>query len=215
MMRSRALPENFDVAQTMQSPFSVQTPMMSAPMAGNYTPYGAPSTTRPLTVETLRQAPNYDSYSSYYASPHGIGPANASMDTLNFMPLHPSAAPLSPTSGPSQNQAQDGAVRLQYGASTGSQPSYAAQTSYASREPSHDRWAMGNSEVFGQSIHSGMPFVESGTAGTADTHGLDKPMFLSGQSSVAQDRSARMYRDARGIPTTVASPYGTSYLAGE
>ncbi|KAJ4378073.1 hypothetical protein N0V83_000904 [Neocucurbitaria cava] len=92
MMRSRALPDDFDMAQALHSPFGnshgLGTPLASP---GSYTPsFPEGNMMRPLSIDTLRRGP-LDSH----MSPTGISPA---FGGFTFTPPQSAADTLSPVS---------------------------------------------------------------------------------------------------------------------
>jgi hypothetical protein len=91
-MRSRALPDDFDMAQALHSPFGnshgLGTPLSSP---GSYNPhYGDGNMMRPLSIDTLRRGP-LDSH----ISPTGISPA---FGGFTFTPPQSATDTLSPVS---------------------------------------------------------------------------------------------------------------------
>ncbi|KAJ8106970.1 hypothetical protein OPT61_g9186 [Boeremia exigua] len=92
MMRSRALPDDFDMAQALHAPFGnshgIGTPLASPAAFGQ----GFPDSTmmRPLSIDTLRRA-TLDSH----MSPTGISPA---FGGFTFTPPHSATDSLSPVS---------------------------------------------------------------------------------------------------------------------
>ncbi|KAH7346131.1 hypothetical protein BKA66DRAFT_433255 [Pyrenochaeta sp. MPI-SDFR-AT-0127] len=92
MMRSRALPDDFDMAQALHSPFGnshgLGTPLASP---GSYAPsFAEGNMMRPLSIDTLRRGP-LDSH----MSPTGISPA---FGGFTFTPPQSAADTLSPVS---------------------------------------------------------------------------------------------------------------------
>jgi hypothetical protein len=92
MMRSRALPDDFDMAQALHAPFGnthgLGTPLASPAAFGQGFPEGAMM--RPLSIDTLRRA-TLDSH----MSPTGISPA---FGGFTFTPPQSATDTLSPVS---------------------------------------------------------------------------------------------------------------------
>lgn len=86
MMRSRALPDDFDTTQALHSPFGV--PQAGAPISsmGAYPAYAEHGDVRPLTIDTLRGGANYNHFAPQsYSSPTGMSPA---LGAFAFTPPH-------------------------------------------------------------------------------------------------------------------------------
>lgn len=103
MMKSRALPEDFDMTQALHSPFNsgmpqpFSTPSYSMPMASpsSYTPHYDSSMIRPLMVNGLRRESEDDST----ISPASISSAFGSFYTPpGSVPTSENMSPVSPTS---------------------------------------------------------------------------------------------------------------------
>jgi hypothetical protein len=91
-MRSRALPDDFDMAQALHSPFGnhhgLGTPLASP---GSYAPsYSESNMMRPLSIDTLRRGPLDN-----HISPTGISPA---FGGFTFTPPQSATDTLSPVS---------------------------------------------------------------------------------------------------------------------
>lgn len=95
MMRSRALPADFDTMQALRAPFGAPTPNAGTPDASPSThgTFNNPSAVRPLTLDTLRRVPEYETYGQQYASPTGITPA---VGSFVFTPPQSAMDSLSP-----------------------------------------------------------------------------------------------------------------------
>lgn len=111
MMRSRALPVDFDSTQALHSPFGAQQPQMSAPISsmGTYPAYGEHGSVRPLRLDVVRGVPEYDQYTQSYASPAGASPALAA---FGFTPPHSASDHITPapsTNMPPYHMHQQGA----------------------------------------------------------------------------------------------------------
>ncbi|KAK8192605.1 hypothetical protein M8818_007775 [Zalaria obscura] len=94
MMRSRALPENFDMSHALNAGFGTGGPGSASPMAspaGFQPTMQPPGHMRPLTLDTLRRGVPEQSF----ASPTGISPA---MNALAFTPPQSATDTTSPMS---------------------------------------------------------------------------------------------------------------------
>ncbi|KAF2761130.1 homeobox-domain-containing protein [Pseudovirgaria hyperparasitica] len=94
MMRSRALPEDFDMSHALHSPFG-GPPGMGTPLAspGGFSPaFGDGNMVRPLSIDTFRRVSN-----GTHMSPTGISPA---FGGFNFTPPQSATDSISPISGP-------------------------------------------------------------------------------------------------------------------
>lgn len=111
MMRSRALPADFDMTQALHSPFGgAGGPPMGTPLPspGGYgAPFSDGTGVRPLTLDTLRRVPEYEFHNPTYASPTGISPA---LGAFAFTPPQSATDTISPTSAASDMSAYGGII---------------------------------------------------------------------------------------------------------
>lgn len=100
MMRSRALPPDFDTTQALHGPFGAQPSSMGAQISsmGSYQPYGDGRPVQTLHLDTLRRVPDYEDYGQQYGSPTGVSPA---MSGFAFTPPQSASEHLSPGSATS------------------------------------------------------------------------------------------------------------------
>lgn len=203
MMRSRALPEDFDMAQALHSPFGnthgLGTPLTSP---GSYTP-GFPegNMMRPLSIDTLRRGP-MDSH----ISPTGISPA---FGGFTFTPPQSATDTLSPVSAhegspfgfpPSQ---LEGSPRTSnpFSMSTSASPAYAAHHSIPRLSLHADRVARSRAESLSSPLRASMSYSHGGDNslnGGGDSSHLDHRPSLGG------DHGQRSYSSSM-------MPYGLGY----
>jgi hypothetical protein len=91
MMRSRALPDDFDMTQALHSPFGASAHGVGTPLTSptSYTPtFPEGNMIRPLSIDTLRRVPEH-------LSPTGISPA---FGGFTFTPPQSATDTLSPVS---------------------------------------------------------------------------------------------------------------------
>lgn len=92
MMRSRALPANFDMSRALHSPFAVSRSTFDTPIppSAHHTPIRDPSVLKPPTVDISQQIPIYDPHPTPHtslnlATPLGgfaTTPHNSTPDTM-------------------------------------------------------------------------------------------------------------------------------------
>lgn len=174
MMRSRALPEDFDMTQALHSPFGAShglgTPLTSP---GQYTP-GFPdgNMMRPLSIDTLRRGP-MDSH----ISPTGISPA---FGGFTFTPPQSATDTLSPVSAHGDSPfgfpsaPLDGSPRTSYPFSTSmtGSPAYAAHHSIPRLSLHADRVARSRAESLSSPLRTHMSYTNGGDHslnGTSDS----------------------------------------------
>ncbi|KAF2788971.1 hypothetical protein K505DRAFT_254353 [Melanomma pulvis-pyrius CBS 109.77] len=204
MMRSRALPEDFDMTQALHSPFGsthgLGTPLSSP---GSYTP-GFPegNMMRPLSIDTLRRGP-MDSH----ISPTGISPAfggftftppQSATDTLSPVSAH-EGSPFGFPSAP-----LDGSPRTSnpFSMSMSTSPAYAAHHSIPRLSLHADRVARSRAESLSSPLRSSMSY----------TNGNDHNLNGSNDSGNHNDGSP--YGGDRGPSRSYSSsmmPYGIGY----
>lgn len=179
MLRSRALPADFDTTHALHSPFGAQAPSMGASMSsvGTYG-YGDNGGLRPLTLDTLRRVPDYEHYSQQYASPTGVSPA------LGFTPPHSASDHLSPGSVASSmspyvlqhSGPYDTSRRAPTSLPTVSNTSYPSQTSYRSQQPHnhraplHERLGRTMGEPMGSPLRSSVSYAGLTSASAQPRH---------------------------------------------
>jgi hypothetical protein len=184
MMRSRALPDDFDMAQALHSPFGnshgLGTPLASP---GSYTPsFPEGNMMRPLSIDTLRRGP-LDSH----ISPTGISPA---FGGFAFTPPQSAADTLSPVSphGDSpfgfHSAPLDNSPRTSnpFSMPVSTPPAYAAQHSIPRLTLHADRIARSRAESLNSPLRTSMSYTSSNDSLTgspdSSTHS-DRPYSSS------------------------------------
>ncbi|CZT16069.1 uncharacterized protein RCC_01909 [Ramularia collo-cygni] len=206
MMRSRALPDDFDTTQALHSPFGAQPPIMSASTSslGSFSTYGDHASIRPLALDTTRALVEYDQYNSSYASPTGVSPA---LGAFAFTPPHSSSGHISPGSSHSmppyamQHQAayessRRGAIGLP-ALETGYGPMNNLQ-----RAPPHEQITRTSSET------TSSPLPTSVSHPNIQSHMFpDRSSSFSGHMAYDHQRS----HPPRSLGMTDSDPYRSSY----
>jgi hypothetical protein len=159
-MRSRALPEDFDMTQALHSPFGsahgLGTPLTSP---GSYTP-GFPegNMMRPLSIDTLRRGP-VDSH----ISPTGISPA---FGGFTFTPPQSATDTLSPVSthegspfGFSPAHIDESRRSNPFSMSMSASPAYAAHHSIPRLSLHADRIARSRAESLSSPLRASMTYT--------------------------------------------------------
>ncbi|KAJ4305048.1 hypothetical protein N0V90_000578 [Kalmusia sp. IMI 367209] len=161
MMRSRALPEDFDMAQALHSPFGnahgLGTPLASP---GSYTPsFPEGNMMRPLSIDTLRRGP-IDSH----ISPTGISPAfggftftppQSATDTLSPISTHEG----SPFGFPSGGLDTSPRTSNPFSSSITTSPAYAAHHSIPRLSLHADRLARSRAESLSTPLRASMSYT--------------------------------------------------------
>ncbi|KAF2115992.1 hypothetical protein BDV96DRAFT_599523 [Lophiotrema nucula] len=173
MMRSRALPEDFDMTQALHSPFGsthgLGTPLTSP---GSYTP-GFPegNMMRPLSIDTLRRGP-VDSH----ISPTGISPAfggftftppQSATDTLSPVSQHEG----SPFGFPSQLE-DNRRTSNPFSMSVSASPAYAAHHSIPRLSLHADRINRSRADSLSSPLRASMSY----TNGNSDHDNIDSSL---------------------------------------
>ncbi|KAF2016263.1 hypothetical protein BU24DRAFT_197650 [Aaosphaeria arxii CBS 175.79] len=202
MMRSRALPEDFDMAQALHSPFGsghgLGTPLTSP---GSFTP-GFPegNMMRPLSIDTLRRGP-MDSH----ISPTGISPAfggftftppQSATDTLSPVSAHEG----SPFGFPSTQLEGSPRTSNPFSMSTSGAPAYAAHHSIPRLSLHADRVVRSRAESLSSPLRASMSYThghDSGLSSADSTGHLERP-------SLGGDHNQRSYSSSM-------MPYGLGY----
>lgn len=189
MMRSRALPVNFDMTQALHSPFgappahSLGTPM---PSPGGF--FSHPGNVRPLTLDTLRRVPDYESYSQHqYASPTGITPA---VGAFTFTPPQSATDTMSPSSVVSNFSfpaQQESPRRPPFGLPMGSYPNYGAP-----HHPSH-RLSRAFGEPAGSPLRTSVSYTGLASSNLPLTQPPERTSSLSERSPFLPNRPQRSF----------------------
>lgn len=161
MMRSRALPADFDMMQALRAPFGAPTPASGTPEAspGGINSFNNPGGVRPLTLDTLRRVPDYEPFNQNFSSATGITPA---IGSFAFTPPQSATDTLSPSSAigmsPFTFQAQESPRRPGYGLSLNTQVGYSAQNAQMARHHLHERFGRPLNEMAGSPLRSSISY---------------------------------------------------------
>jgi hypothetical protein len=211
MMRSRALPADFDMTQALHSPFGSQAPPHAGtpmPSPGSFAPFGDHNGVRPLTLDTLRRVPDYDSFGQQqYVSPTGITPA---LGSFAFTPPQSATETMSPASIASgasafSYQPQESPRRYPYGLGMGAQPGYAAHHPHMPRLHLHDRLSRPIGESAGSPLRTSMSYSGLGSTSQSQAHAQERSSSFSEQSTLNHDRPSQH----RSLTTPSNSTSGT------
>lgn len=194
MMRSRALPANFDMTQALHSPFGAPPPQQhmgtTIPSPGGYTPFGEAAGVRPLTLDTLRRAPEYGQYGQQqYTSPTAITPA---LGAFAFTPPQSATETMSPASAASNVssygfQTQESPRRHPFGVPLGGHASYGSHHPMP-RPYSYDRLSRPVGESAGSPLRTSMSYSGLGSSGMPTSHPQERAASFSEQPPLRNDR---------------------------
>jgi hypothetical protein len=173
MMRSRALPDDFDMASALHSPFGnshgLGTPLASP---GSYTPsFPEGNMMRPLSIDTFRRGP-LDSH----ISPTGISPAfggftftppQSATDTISPVSAH-EGSPFGFHSAPLDTSPR---TSNPFSLSMSNPPAYAAQHSIPRLTMHADRMARSRAESLQSPLRTSMSYTGGNDHGSSDSHG--------------------------------------------
>ncbi|KAK5722138.1 hypothetical protein LTR17_014411 [Elasticomyces elasticus] len=216
MMRSRALPANFDMTQALHAPFgahqqqSAGTPM---PSPGAFGALGEASGIRPLTLDTLRRVPEYDPYGQHaYASPTGITPA---LGAFAFTPPQSATETMSPASltGAASNYTlhnQDSPRRYPFAVPASAHPGFANQHSHMPRLHVHDRFNRPVGESAGSPLRTSMSYSGLASGGHSQASQDQRSSSFSEHSSNLQDRP-QQHRSLTGPSGGPSGPVGLGF----
>ncbi|KAF2178870.1 hypothetical protein K469DRAFT_325885 [Zopfia rhizophila CBS 207.26] len=204
MMRSRALPEDFDMTQALHSPFGsthgLGTPLTSP---GTYTP-GFPegNMMRPLSIDTLRRGP-IDSH----MSPTGISPA---FGGFTFTPPQSATDTLSPVStghegspfGFPPTQLEGSPRRSNpFSMSVSTSPAYAAHHSIPRLSLHADRVGRSRAESLSSPLRASMSYTNGNDN---NLNGSNDSNHIDGSSIGGDQGSSRSFSGSM-------MPYGIGY----
>lgn len=190
-MRSRALPDDFDIAQTLHSPFGAPhglgTPLTSP---GSYTPgYPDGNMMRPLNIDTLRRGP-LDSH----ISPTGISPA---FGGFTFTPPQSATDTLSPVSHDGSPfgfppAPLDASPRTSnpFSMSVSSPPSYASHHSIPRLSLHADRIGRSRAESLNSPLRASLSYSNGHDHGLGNT---SEPSSHGGESNSRYSASVMPY----------------------
>lgn len=214
MMRSRALPADFDMTQALHSPFGAPPPNMGTPMPspGTYGSYGDPSGVRPLTLDTLRRVPDFESYGQQYTSPTGITPA---LGSFAFTPPQSATDTMSPASAASNVssfsfQTQESPRRHPFGLPMGAQSGYNAHHPHIPRLHLHDRFGRPMGESAGSPLRTSMSYSGLHHTNVSQSQHPERSSSFSEHSSSGHDRP-QQHRSLTGPTGGTSGPYGLGF----
>lgn len=218
MMRSRALPADFDMTQALHSPFGAGPPNMGTPMPspGAYSHFGDVNGVRPLTLDTLRRVPEYEHYGQQYASPTGISSA---IGGFAFTPPQSATTDaMSPGSAASDMSAfgihsrttQESPRRHPFGLQLGSQSGFGVHQPQMPRLFIHDRLSRPVGESASSPLRTSMSYSGMGSSSMPLSQQPERAASFSEQPSYLQDRAAAQRSLVNPAPVG-AGPYGLGF----
>ncbi|GAB7363073.1 hypothetical protein MBLNU230_g3365t1 [Neophaeotheca triangularis] len=231
MMRSRALPADFDMTQALHGSFGgAPTSAAPVPSSGGYGQLPENSgSVRPLTLDTLRRVPDYEQVgrpSQYHASPAGITPAigafgftppqsaTSTMSSAMSSTLSPaSAAGGGPPYDFQQRAAgQESPRRNMYGMGLGNQHQYPQNLGHMARMQAHERLHRPQGETISSPLRSSMSYTGPPQETSAPYQAPNRASSFSEQTSYPSERPqyARSFTNPGG-PNTSAYGLGFSY----
>ncbi|KAF2097940.1 homeobox-domain-containing protein [Rhizodiscina lignyota] len=200
MMRSRALPEDFDMTQALHSPFGSAAHTMGTPLTSpnNYThafPEG--NMIRPLNLEGLRR-----NSETAHMSPTGITPAFGS---FNFTPPQSVAETLSPSSTHGESSAYN-YTPVEHGSPRRNHPfgSFGSSSPYASH-PHYPRLQLQDRLGRSRSESLSSPLRTSVSYAGRNPHSLSEETPLNSPSMSVAPLHASQRSDSNAVP------YGLGY----
>lgn len=159
MMRSRALPDDFDITQALHSPFGTSHGVAPSMGSSSYTPsFPEGNMIRPLTLDTMRRIPD-----SSHLSPTGVSPA---FGGFAFTPPQSATDTLSPVSADGGFGFSPVDTSPRRGNPFGSMP---PQSAYPTSHPHiprlhlHDRMTRSRSESLSSPLRSTLSYSGSGS----------------------------------------------------
>lgn len=221
MMRSRALPENFDMTQALHSPFGGTQPPMGTPMPtpGAFSQFGGGDVAgvRPLTLDTLRRVPDYDNFGQHnqYTSPTGISPA---LGAFTFTPPHSATETVSPgsatgdmTSFGFQHRPQDSPRRPPFGFN--GMPLGAPSPGFGSHQPQMPRLGFDRftrPESVSSPLRTSMSYSSLGNGSTQPNQAPERSSSFSEQSLNSFGRT-QQHRSLTNPASAGPGPYGLGF----
>lgn len=215
MMRSRALPADFDTTQALHSPFGAQHPAMGAtvPAMGTYPTYGD-NAIRPLTLDTLRRVPDYDHYGhQQHVVPSGVSPA---LGAFAFTPPQSASDHLSPGSTASgispfglQHQGPFDASRRPPAGLPAPGPASYAPASSVTRLPLHERLARTAGEPTGSPLRTSVSYSALNSVAVHPQHQLERAASFSDHPQYSQQR--QLHRNISSPSLGEQTSYGLGF----
>ncbi|KAF2444667.1 homeobox-domain-containing protein [Karstenula rhodostoma CBS 690.94] len=208
MMRSRALPEDFDMAQALHSPFG-NTHGLGTPLAspGSYAPsFPEGNMMRPLSIDTLRRGP-IDSH----ISPTGISPA---FGGFTFTPPQSATDTLSPISShgdspfgfPSSGLDTSPRTSNPFSSSVTASPAYAAHHNMPRLSLHADRLARSRAESLSTPLRASMSYTGGDSLTSSHDSGSHLPYGIGYSYSPVpgfQASSSRMRSFSSSVPRRI------------
>ncbi|KAK3071048.1 hypothetical protein LTR53_009358 [Teratosphaeriaceae sp. CCFEE 6253] len=216
MLRSRALPADFDMTQALHAPFGAQPPpTVGTPMPspGAYGPLGEVGGMRPLTLDTMRRGPEFEPYAPHhFASPTGITPA---LGAFAFTPPQSATDTLSPASitsaASNYSFAQESPRRFPFPIPLGTHAGYGAQQHpHVPRLHLHDRFSRPGGESAGSPLRTSMSYAGLGAHAQSQPPPQERSSSLSEHSSGFQDRPLQ-HRSHTNPTGSSAGPIGLGF----
>ena len=211
MMRSRALPANFDMSQALHSPFGASPPQQSMgpplPFTSNYALYSGGAEVKPLTLDTLRRVPEYE-YSQQYTSPTTVTPA---LGAFAFTPPQSATETISPISAVSNMSAftfppQESPRRHQYsGLPMVASAGYGTNHPYLPRLHIHDRFSRPLGDSAGSPLRTSMSYT-----GLPASQAQERSLSYTDQATVVQERP-QQHRSLTTQSGGPSGPYGLGF----
>jgi hypothetical protein len=214
MMRSRALPADFDTTQALHSPFSTPNPNMTVPTVSSATfpAFDNGTATRHLSLDTARRAPAYHTYYSTYPSASAVTPALGT--GFAFTPPQSATETMSPGSAVSHfsavnYQTQESPRRPVVGMPYANQASYASHTpQIPPRLQTHGRITRTGGDVAGSPLRSSMSYGAG--ADIVSEIRPERSNSLSDQASYTHERP-RPSRSNTTSSVASSGPYGLGF----
>lgn len=168
MLKSRALPDDFDTAQVLRSPFeSKSSPENALPSPRNFISPNSNSSSLKMLLTDGLQRPNDDEYVvSPLSSASYISPATPDRNSESF-PQHGALASRAPLSAPIPHMHRNGQDPFPYSRSNSCSDACAQPSPFGHGLHQHDRFSRTNSESLG---HPGMPNIRR-----AMDYGINRP----------------------------------------
>ena len=213
MMRSRALPADFDMTQALHSPFGASKPSVTTPTPtpNTFPPFGQNSGLRPLTLDTLRRVLEYQPFNENYNNPTGVTP---NLGAFAFTPPQSATDTMSPGSvlsnmSPFSYQTQGSPRRQPYGTAFGNQTGFAAHAPQMPRIQIHDRITRPVGETAGSPLRTSMSY--SGLGFSSASQGQAEGTETYHERAAHKFERPRQSRSATNPDIASSGPYGLGF----
>jgi hypothetical protein len=214
VLRSRALPADFDTTQALHSAYGAQAPSVGAPIStiGAYG-YGDNGGGRSLTLDTMRRVPEYEQYGQQYASPTGVSPA---LGAFAFTPPPSASDHISPGSVAGSvspyvlhNSAPyDSSRRLPTGLPAVGHTPYPSQPQHLQRMPLHERLGRTMGEPTSSPLRSSVSYAHLTSASAQPRHIPERAASFS-EHGYAHQRP--QYQSTTSHGSGDAGPHGLGF----